>query len=257
VESVAEPDIDVGRRIRQTYYTGEAGVADELTGRVTGSLTLRSEHSDYAGGQTSTDTQLGGFFDYQAAPKSKIGLGAAGGYLAVANGANQTYVQPLLRLKYELTEKLSFTGQAGEEFRHFDSSVGQRSQFVFALAGDYAIAEGTKFSLSGRRETRSSAEYSGEDIVATTYQGAVRQRFLSRSYLGLAGGFVRNDYETNRVAPAVARRDDYAFGKVSASRDLTERGTIELAYEYRNNDSSVANFGFNENVISLTASFLF
>ena len=96
-----------------------------------------------------------------------------------------------------------------------------------------------------------------ENIVATTYQGGVRQRFWQRNYLAVAGGFVRNDYENNQLISAVSRRDNYYYGKLSSSRDLTERGTVELAYEHRTNDSSVGNFGFNENLVSLAASLLF
>jgi hypothetical protein len=256
-QSVADTDIDVGRRLRQTYYTADGSASYQLSGRTTGSVTIQGNHSDYVGGLSSTDVSAGGFLDYQVAPKTQVGFGASGGYLSVASGANQTYGQPLLRLKYEPTAKLTFSGEAGEEFRHFDSRVGDRSQFIFELNSSYAPADGTNLTVTGRRETHGSAEYSGENIVATTYQGSLRQRFLRRNYLSMAGGFVRNDYENNQSLTAVSRRDNYYFGRVSSSRDLTDRGTIELSYEYRNNDSSAANFGFNENVVSLAASFLF
>jgi len=256
-QRISDTDIDVGRRIRQTYYTAEGGAAYALTGKMTGRLGLHGDHSEYAGGFSSTGAQVTGFVDYQLAPKTEVGLGAAGGYLFVAHGGDQTYAQPLFQLRYQPREKLSFTGEAGEEFRHFDSDVKRRTQFVFAVSGDYAAADGTNFTFASRRETRSSAQYSGENIVATTYQGGVRQRFWRRNYLALSGGFVRNDYENNQTISAISRRDNYYFGRVSSSRDLTEHGTVELSYEHRTNDSSAANFGFDENLVLFSASFLF
>lgn len=256
-QSIADTDIDLGRRLRQTYYTAALGGEYALTGKLTGGAKLYGYRSEYDAGFSSTDERATVYVDYRIAPKTTLGLGAAAGYLDVASGANQTYQQPLLQIKYQPTAKISFSGQAGEEFRQFDSDIDDRSQFVFALNGGYEATDSTSFTLTGRRETQSSAQYAGENIVQTLYQGGVRQRFWQRVYLSLHGGFARDDYESNRSVASVVRRDDYHFYKVSATGDLTPRGSLELSYEYRKNDSSLSGFGFAENLVSLGASFLF
>lgn len=256
-QSLEDTDIDVGRRLRQKYYTASAAGEHALTGKITGGAKLYGYRSEYATGFSSTDTRATAYVDYQIAPKTSVGVAGVFGYLDTDSGGNQMYQQPLLQLKYRPTAKISFTGQAGEEFRQFESDVPNRSQFVFAANGSYDASDSTAFNLSARRETQGSAQYPGENIVQSLYQAGVRQRLLQRFYVSANGGFVHNNYENNRAVATVLRRDDYTFGRVGLSGDLTTRGSLELSYEYRNNDSSVSTFGFTENLVSLGASFLF
>jgi hypothetical protein len=256
-QTQSDPVIDVGRRIDQTYYTANLGAAYMISGKLTGGAKLYGNRSDYSGGLSSTDGRATGYMDYQIAPKTSLGLGIAGGRLDVGKGANQNYEQTLLQIQYAPTAKLYFNGQAGEEFREFDSTVSNQSQFVFDLNGSFNPTDSTAFTLTSQRETQSSAEYAGEDIVQSVYQGGVRQRFLQRLYLLANGGLVHDNYERNEPSAAIARRDDYYFYKISSSCDVTRRGTLQLSYEHRKNDSSVAAFGFAENLVSFAASFLF
>jgi hypothetical protein len=257
-QRVTDADIEFGRRLRQTYYTANAVGERTLSGKTFGGLGVRAYRAEYVGGNTSTDLRGNTYFDYQVAPKTRLGLGIAAGHLWVGNGADQTYQQPLAQIKYQPTAKLSFTGQAGEEFRQYDSDIPDRSRFVFALNGNYDANDATAFNLSARRETQSSAQYSGENIVATFYQGGVRQRLMQRIYVSLLGGFVRNQYENNVPLPAgLGRRDDFLFYRASSSFDVTRRGTLEFSYEHRQNESTLRNFDFDQNLVSLAASFLF
>ncbi len=256
-QSIEDTDIDVGQRLRQKYYTASAAGEHALTGKITGGAKLYGYRSEYATGFSSTDMRATAYVDYQIAPKTSVGIAGVLGYLNADSGGNQMYQQPLLQLKYQPTAKITFTGQAGEEFRQFESNVPNRSQFVFAANGSYDASDSTAFTLSARRETQSSAQYAGENIIQSLYQAGVRQRFLQRLYVSVNGGFVHNQYENNRAVATVLRRDDYTFGRVALTGDLTARGSLELSYEYRNNDSSISTFGFTENLASLGVSFLF
>ena len=256
-QTESDPVIDVGRRIKQTYYTGNANATYALSGKLTGGVRLYGNRSEYTGGFSSTDGRAGGYLDYQVAPKTAVGVGLTGGYLDAARGANQTYEQPQLEIKYLPTEKLSFSGQTGAEFRQFDSGVKDRTHFIFDLQGDYEPADGTSITLDSRRETTASAEYTGQNIVESIYQAGVRQRFLQRIYISVDGGLVHNQYENNEVNTSVARRDDYYFYKISSSSDVTRYGTVALSYEHRKNDSTLAAFGFSEDLATFAVSFLF
>jgi hypothetical protein len=256
-QRLTDADIDFGERLRQTYYTASAAGERALTGKIFGGLGARAYRAEYSGGHSSTDLRGSGYFDYQIAPKTRVGAGVTAGYLMVGSGADQTYQQPFLQLTYQPTAKLSFVGQAGEEFRQYDSSIADRSRFVFALNSIYEASDATTFNLTARRETQSSAQYSGENIVATYYQGGVRQRLLQRIYVSVLGGFVRNQYESNTPVATLGRRDDFLFYRATSSLDFTRRGTLELSYEHRDNDSTLRNFDFDQNLVSLAASFLF
>jgi hypothetical protein len=256
-QTESEPDIDVGRRINETDYTADFNAAYALTGKLTGGSELYGEHSDYSGGLSSTDGRVTGYLDYQVAPKTALGVAAAGGYLNVAQGANQPYEQALLQIKYLPTEKLSFNAQGGDEYRQFRSRVPNRSQFVFDVSGTYDATDSTELTLRANRDTIASAEYAAEDIVESVYQASIRQRFLQRLYLSIAGGLAHDNYENNEPIVTVARHDDYYFYQPSLSCDVTQHGTVQLSYEHRENNSSLAAFAFTENLYSIAASFLF
>ena len=256
-QTESEPVIDVGRRINQTDYTADFNAAYALTGKLTTGSELYGTHTDYTGGLSSTDGRVTGYLDYQVAPKTALGVAAAGGYLDVAQGANQPYEQALVQIKYLPTEKLSFNAQAGDEYRQFRSRVPNRSQFVFDVSGTYDATDSTEFTLRANRDTIASAEYADEDIVESIYQASVRQRFLQRLYLSVAGGLAHDDYENNEPIVTVARRDYYYFYKTSVSCDVTQHGTVQLSYEHRENSSSLAAFKFTENLYGMAASFLF
>jgi hypothetical protein len=256
-QRVTDADIEFGGRLRQTYYTANAEGERSLTGKIVGGLGARIYRAEYSTGSRSTDLKGNAYADYQIAPKTRLGAGLASGYLWVERGADQTYQQPFVHLNYQPTAKLSFNGQIGQEFRQYDSSIGDRSRFVFSLESDYEASDATRFTLSSRRETQSSAQYAGENIVATIYQGGLRQRFVQRVYVSLLAGYVRNDYETNAPVAFVNRRDNFSFYRAGSSFDFTRRGTLEFSYEHRDNDSTLPNFEFKQNVFSLAASFLF
>jgi len=256
-QNESEPVIDVGRRISETDYTADFNAAYALTGKLTGGSELYGRHSDYNGGFSSTDGRATGYLDYQVAPKTALGFAAAGGYLDVAQGASQPYEQALLQIKYLPTQKLSFNAQGGYEYRQYHSRIPNRSQLVFDVSGSYDLTDSTELTLRANRDTSASAEYSGEDIVESIYQGSIRQRFLQRLYLSVAGGFEHNKYESNEPAITVSRHDDYYFYQPSLSCDVTQHGTVQLSYEHRENKSSLAAFKFTENLYSIAASFLF
>ncbi|HVU34121.1 MAG TPA: hypothetical protein VHE61_11850 [Opitutaceae bacterium] len=250
-------DIDVGQRLRQTYYTADANAWHALSGRTNATLGFLGLRSEYSGGFASTDLRGSAGLEYQIAPKTSVGVGATLGHLDVRHGGGQTYEQPLLQLQYNPTGKLSFDGRFGEEFRHYNSDIPRRSRFVYALSGNYTPSDDTVVAITGQRDTTTSAEYVGENVVSDTFQGSIRQRVLTRTYLTLAGGYVRDRYEENRVVTPLDRRDDYAFGRLSASRDVTTHGTVELSYEHRKNDSTFSAFSFSQNIAAVSASFLF
>jgi hypothetical protein len=257
-QRVTDADIDFGQRLRQTYYSANAAGERALSGKTFGGLGLRAYRAEYAGGHSSTDLRGNATIDYQIAPKTRLGLGAAAGYLWVGSGADQTYQQPFAQVTYQPTAKISLRALAGEEFRQYDSSVADRSRFIFGLNSTYEASDATTFNLEARRDTQSSAQYSGENIVASFYQAGLRQRLLQRIYVSLSGGFVRNQYERNAPsATLTGRRDDFSFVRAGSSFDFTRRGTLELSYEHRDNDSTLRTFDFQQNLVSIAASFLF
>ena len=256
-QTASDASVDVGRRIDQYYYTVDLRGTYELTGKITGGAELIGDRSDYSGGFSSTDMRATIFADYQIAPKTAVGLALVGGYLRVDQGANQSYGQPLLEIKYKPTAKVWVVGKFGDEYRHYDGGVSNRSDFVFDFDANYQPGDGTTLTLSSRRDTEASARYAGENIFSTVYEASIRQRFLQRVYLTLSGGDSHNQYENNEPNSFVPRRDDYYYYRAALACDVSAHGTAQLSYQHRENHSTIASFEFNDNQISLSVVYLF
>ncbi|MFT3867086.1 MAG: hypothetical protein QM715_01185 [Nibricoccus sp.] len=251
------PNIDVGRRIKQTFYTADGSAAYQMTGKVSGGVRILGKRAEYSGGHDSTDGRLSGYLDYQIASKTLIGIQASGGYLDTTNGSGQTYEQAVLQIKYLPGGKLSFAGQVGGELRQYSGDLEDRTHFIFDVNSSYQATDGLLVTIDVNRTTTASAEYAGENIVGTIYTASIRQRLLQRYYLKLSGGYVQNEYENNQPAVAVERQDDYYYYRASLAREVTRHGTIEIFYEHRENDSSLSTFNFTSNLAGISAAFLF
>lgn len=258
VQSVTSPDIDAGSRLRQNYATADVSAKYALTGRTDVGAEAYGNRSSYSGGITSTEAWGELYADYAVAPKTSVGLGIAGGGLEVDGGPRQSYWRPLLRWSYLPTSKLTFYGNAGVEFRSFDGARPTHRDGVVDLGGSYDASASTSFTVSAQRQTMASALYADEDLVESLVQASVSQRLFQELYGTLAAGYAHDGYYASALAPGfVPRADDYDFVRIGAAHDLTRHGTIQVSYEHRNNDSTVAAFGFVENLAVAEASFLF
>lgn len=257
VQSVTSPDIDVGNRLRQSYGTADVTAQYALTGRTDVGAELVDNRSTYQGGLASNEADGRVFADYAIAPKTAVGIGLSYGGLTVSGGPSQRYWQPVVRWSYTPTDKLAFTGDAGVEYRSFEGTRGRSSDGIFNLTGRYDATDSTEFTLTGQRHTTASALYATADIDETVVQAQVRQRLVHELYATLSGGLARDAYYASVAGAAYGRVDNYGFWRLGAAHDLTRHGTVEVSYEHRNNDSTIAAFGFVENLAEAEASFLF
>jgi hypothetical protein len=256
-QRVEDPDIYVGERTKQSYSSATLDGDYRLGGKLTAGLQATGDRSTVSGGLTEEQGLALGYLDLQTTEKSSVGLGWGAGDLRVQGSADQYSFQPLLRFKYELSPKIGLAGNAGFDWRSFNRGVSHVDEPIFDVAANYETTENTVVTLSARRATIGSIEYRGVDVWEGLYQASVRQKILEEFFVTGSAGLVRDDYRPFQRSLVLARLDNYTFFKAALGRDLTKHGTVQLAFERRDNDSSVSSFGFAENLLTLNASFLF
>jgi len=264
-QDVTDPNIYLGGRDKQVYINTNVDGSYELTGKLTAGLHLEGDRSDITGGYSQQQGIVTGYLDFQATEKTSLGLGLAAGELQVASDPDQVYLQTLLRYRYQATEKIWLTGNVGADFRELRQGGGDRTSLIFDLNAEYAATESTTVTLTARRATVGAIEYRGVDIWESIYQAAIRQRIGNGFIATGSVGMVWDDYrpfasdvvlldEMKMVPP---RTDKFYFYKVALGHDLTRHGTVQVAFEHREDASTIEQYSFTDNLLSLNLSFLF
>jgi hypothetical protein len=255
-QDVTDPNIYFGGRTKQIYYNANLDGSYQFTGKLNGGLHLEGDRSLIEGGTRQQQGIATGYVDFQATGKTALGLGLALGDLQISPQTDQTYLQTLLRYRYQATQKIWLTGDVGPEFRHLGQSAGGRTGLVFDLNGEYQATEGTSFELGARRATVGAVQYRGVDIWESVYHAGVRQRvgngFIATGTVGL----VWDQYYPFTHVP-LQRLDKFYYVKAAIGHDVTRHGTVQLSYEHRDDNSSFRQYTFEENLISVNLSFLF
>ena len=264
--------VDVGDRVQQKNYNTGLTVRYELTEKTFLQLDGAYSLTDY---EVLTDSQqwtATPTLNYQISPKVTLGLGVTVGQLfveeqtldvrpsgiggsttnVVPKTRAQTYVGPTLRAAYKTTEKTDVSVSFGGEWRRYPDG---RSTFgpVFSLAGSYAPAEGTSFTLEGHRRQQNSAVINGANFITTGGSFGARQR-LRDSLFGTASfSYDHSDYEPTTRGVQTNRRDDYFLLRCGLEAILGRSWSLGVFYQYREDISSDDNYSFNNNQVGLQA----
>ncbi len=254
-------NLDTGGNTSVNIYNTRATFSYDLTGKTFASGGVNFSASEYDV-QLISSQQIQGnlFLNYIYSPKLTFGLGGTLGYNAVEGPSpDQTFEQINLRLTYQLSGKVSLDGSAGLEWRQFDGTLSSETNLspVYELGLSYQPFDGTTVSLQGSRRTQNSAVFAGQDYSTSSINLSVRQRFLRRLYLGVAGGYERSDYFNTVALVSATRSDDYLFVQPSIDLTLTRYWTAGIYYLHRRDDSSFETYSFHDNQFGLRTSLSF
>jgi hypothetical protein len=252
-------NLDVAGRTRLNIYTTRLAANYPVTGKTFLTGDLGYSVSDYTSLLSSSVLSGDVYLNYTYSPKLSIGAGLVGGYDAVDSPSqDQLFEQFNLRASYELTGKVSATLSAGVEFRQAtEGGATDNGTPVFDGSLFYQPFDGTNIALSLSRGTLNSAALAGEDYHSTSVIASARQRFLQRFFVGLSVGYENSSYFSTESDIASNRRDDYYFAQASLDFNVTSYWTAGVFYFYREDDSSLAEFRFNDNQIGFRTTFTF
>ena len=239
---------DLGDRVQRQEYEARLGAAYDLSGRTFVEAGAGWNGIDYqeAAYADFEEWAVEGFAGYELSGRTKLAAGAAVGQLKVKGAAPQDYQQALVKVTRASTGALGLTGRAGAEFRQMER--GDEVTPVFALTADWEpIADGTRVTAEGFRETVASGSLGGETYLRTG--GALRllQQLGSRFAAGLETGYEQLAYSGISDGAGAGRTDDYFFARPSLKYEFNARRRAELFYHFREDDSTSDDFSFTAN----------
>ncbi len=256
-ETETTPNSEIGDRVKRKNYSATLSGSYTPTDLITVSGGLHAYKETYSYGLGAKELGAAVAADYRLLAKFVLGGEAVVGQLRPDEGSRQSFYAPSVKLGYEATAKLQFSSSLGVDFRQFDTGVADRQHFIFNVSGRYDASETRSFTLGANRQIRASAQYSGENLLGTSYEASLRQRFYKHYGLTLVAGLTSSDYESNQVGSSLARSDEYYFGRVVVMRRIGRRSKMEAGYSYNDNRSSDSLYAYRRNVWSLSFSSLF
>ena len=139
------------------------------------------------------------------------------------------------------------TATAGVEFRQIEGGDNQTNPVV-GVGATFTPFHATTLNLDAYRRLRPSSVFPDANYTVTGVVLSLRQRLLQKYYFVLGGGYEASDYNSIvRDGSSLSRDDDYFFVRPSLEFRFRERYLVEFYYEHRNNDSNIADFGFENN----------
>jgi hypothetical protein len=195
------------------------------------------------------------WLNYQLWPRFDIGIGVGGGYVAVSQGTDMTYEQYQGRVNWRATDKISFQVHGGLEDRQFlDAGTGDLINPIYGVTVQYQPFEVTTLSLSANH-TVSTSPFQNQVTENTDLTGSLNQRLLKRLYLSLGGGYHAVTYVASANGVSVGRQDKYCSFNARLSTTFLKRGTIAATYQFSNNSSSLAGYGYSSNQFGFEVGF--
>jgi len=232
-------NIDIGNRVQETNFTGSLnasyplGEEISLTGNVTESVSV------FDGGFIGSEsTQFEGYFNYQIRPKINIGIGGGFGVLGVENASSQTNEDISARLLYTATEKLSFSLNAGDQFRQFGDGEGSEMTPVFGIGFSWSPRFGRDIEVSAQRSIYSSASLQGQDYIATGVSFSISQRINDRFSANFATGYQNQVYIAAAQDVLATREDNFIYFRPGLNIQVVKQLNLTLYYEYSQDLSS-------------------
>jgi Putative beta-barrel porin 2 len=251
-------NLDVRGRPELKTFNTQLTASYDVGGKTslsTGAQSLVTDYSQF----TSSETLSGNLYvNYALGPKVTVGAGGVGGRQFVDQPSpDQTFEQVNVRASYIVTDKISFSGSAGVEFRQFDSGRGTHSSPIFQLDLNYTPADGSALIFSGSRRITNSASVANQDFAATELVASGSQRFFQRFFLRLTGGYQNLTYFGSASASGASRDDNYYFLQPGIDVKITRFLYVGAYYLLRRDDSSVSGLSFDENQAGARATFTF
>ena len=251
------PIIEASDRVNRSIYDTDAYIKYDLSSKTTFELNCDQSINDYDQPLFSFNLwTLAGWMDYWITPKVKLGVGATGGFLDVAQNPNQTYQQGLVRAEYDMTENVAIRGSAGGELREFQSGQGNRLNGVFSLGGTYQPWENTTLLFNAYRRDESSLVAASENYTVTGLSAGICQVIAEKYTLSLTGGFDHSDYYATTQGVNANSPYNYAFVRSGIDWHISSEFTVGCFYQYQENISSEAN-AFNNNLTGFNLAYHF
>jgi hypothetical protein len=168
----------------------------------------------------------------------------------------QQYTQINVRASFYTTAKLTLRAQVGAEYRNFDGAgkVNVPAKFGFL----YKPWANTEISLDFNRLTEAASGQAGRNFLSTGFIARFDEFLLQRRVdLTLSGGYLNDDYDVASFRSGPSRIDNVFFITPRITFELRTSLHLSFFYTYEENQSTLQNINFKDNVygFELTADY--
>jgi len=239
------PVEDIGNLVAQKRLTAALTSTYDYSGKTSFEFNNFFAGVSYDGiGQDSREWRNEDWMNYQISPKIQLGLGGTVAYVERDAVPAQNYEQARLRAIYEASEKLKLSLTGGVEWRR---SEGEDSQThgTFELDMAWNPYEGASLYLQGYRRSVTGVSLGSEYNIATGAVAQYRQRLFRRFFFEMTAEYQNSDYQQGSGSSNQARTDDLLSLRPGVGFDMAAWLNCEITGEYRQNDSSDAQRGYD------------
>jgi hypothetical protein len=246
------------RRIASNDYNFNLSIVRDIS-RVslemtTGYLLRDFDAGTGLGSSESSFGDIAAFVTPSFAPKTNIGGGFRFGTDNYDVSVEQNFFTPSVRWRYQLSSKTSLHSSLGYEFRSSDAPGSVDSENLVYNGGvNWNATSKTTFGLDFYRRVTPSYLLAGEDSTLTGASLRMSNRLPGQFRLSTRLGYEDAGYFANGAAVSSGREDQFLRLSMDLSHPLrvTEkvRGEWGLFYNHNQNDSTLAPFEFEQNVV--------
>jgi len=187
------------------------------------------------------------WLNYQFWPGLDGGLGIGGGYDNVSVGVDSAFERYQVRMNWRATSVTSLEIHGGAEDRQFlNSSEGDLVSPIFGAGIRYAPFPVTAITLDADRSV-SASPLLDEVTETTDVTVTLSQRLLQKLFLNVGGGYHWDTYKSTSTAVIASRRDKNYAISASLTCVFLKRATASATYQYSENLSNQAGFGYASN----------
>jgi hypothetical protein len=191
------------------------------------------------------------WLNYQFWPRLTAGIGVGGGYNDVSAGKNSVYEQYQGRIEWRATDKISLQIHGGvEDLQFLGGGTSDSINPVYGVSVQYQPFEATTISLSADGSVGTSY-FTNQVTETTSVSVTLNQRVLKRLFLTVTGGYQNVTYSAAASGVSAGRNDDSYSFNTRLSTAFLKRGTIAATYQFSDNASNRAGFGYTSNQVGL------
>lgn len=260
----SEPLVETGSQIATEIYSTVLSTAYQLNSKTSLEFSANQGFryvNSISTNQPLTDSKTWTAIataNYQLSPAVSIGPSLTFAYDNLKVGSDMTSEQFQGQFLWRPGPKLTCLGKGGLEIRQFlvDSTEPDLVTPVFAFSFAYRLFEVTTFSLAVNR-TVTPSYFGNQFTESSSINGGVRQRLLQRLYLDVIGGYTTTTYRTTSAGKSANRDDDYATVNIRLSCPFLQHGSVSVFYDWSDNISTQAGFGYNSDQVGLELGYRF
>jgi hypothetical protein len=267
-QSSSDPLVQTGTQTATENYNTILDASYAFNSKMSVDLNFNQSVNSADQFSSSTTWNTLDYLNYQFWPRLTAGVGLGVGYDSVSNGPNMSHETAQVRVDWRVANKLSLNVHGGGEDRQFiHSDEGNLISPTYGAAIVYTPLDFTAINLSLDRNVSPAITTGAQASDATTLSLSLNQRLLKRLQLSVIGTYIRSEYINSVSGPLAlnfplsaavfnqSRTDTYYSLNTQLSLTLLRRVVLSGTYQYSENMSTVAGFGFSSSQVGIDISY--